>query len=106
MEKKFGHWEVTENGIEWDGQKNGHYHIEANRILELGPGNEKKYYEWLLHIPRKTWLNRQDILELNQAFLYAAEVLGLEVDERILKITLEVQQLIIQNKADDDEIIL
>jgi hypothetical protein len=45
-------------------------------------------------------------LELNQAFLYAAEVLGLEVDERILKITLEVQQLIIQNKADDDEIIL
>jgi hypothetical protein len=42
MEKKFGHWEVTENGIEWDGQKNGHYHIEANRILELGPGNEKK----------------------------------------------------------------
>jgi len=97
MEKNFGYWIVTEKGIEWNQEKPGSYFIERSRLLELGPG-EEQCYEWLLHIPEKTWLNKQDVLDLNEAFCYAAKKFGFEINESIYKNTITEQQWIIADK--------
>lgn len=101
MDKKFGHWDVTAEGIKWDNQKEGDYFIEKSRLLELGPGNDQNY-EWLLHIPPKTWLDEYDVQNLNEAFIYAAERFGYQLDQKILDDTLELQKAIIEDKNDED----
>lgn len=100
MEKQFGHWVVTEDGVEWDETKPGTYFIDKSRLLELGPGGQKTY-EWLLHIPEKTWLNREDVLDLNKAFKFAAINYNVEIDEKIYDETMDAQKEILAGKGSD-----
>jgi hypothetical protein len=97
MKRQFGYWIVTEKGIEWNREKPGDYFIERSRLLELGPA-EEQLYEWLIHIPQKTWLNKQDVLDLNEAFCFAAEEFGYEIDETIYRNTINEQKWIIEDK--------
>jgi hypothetical protein len=98
MEKKFGHWIVNEAGIEWDNEKPGSYSFGGGRLLELGPGSEGKYYEWLLHIPQKTWVTKSDVYSLNEAFLYAAELYDFPIDKEIYDATIKLQAKEISDK--------
>ncbi len=97
MEKKFGNWIVSEDGITWDEEKHGECTIEDYRLLEIS-AYPKDTYDWLLHVPRKKWMTAKDTLDLNEAFQFAAALYKLELDSDIFKRTLEFQRSIIREK--------
>lgn len=67
--QKIGKWLVTEEGIEWTGEIE--YFIDKERLLESGSGERNNMYDWLVHMPTKSWLSVEDIYALNTAFVYA-----------------------------------
>lgn len=71
---KIGNWLITEDAICWDGLEKHEYEITRERITEKGPSPRNKMYDWLVHMPTKTWLKREDIYSLNTALIYAMEV--------------------------------
>lgn len=75
---KIGNWQITEEGIAWDGIPKTDYIIPKDRILEFGPGGRKNMYDWLVHFPTKTWVKELDVYTLNTAFIYALEYYGLD----------------------------
>ena len=95
MENHFVSWIVTDDGIISEITES--CYIPKNQLLSLDPDSNKTY-EWLLHIPEKTWLKREDVLALNEAFRYAAKRFSFELDEDIYKATLVLQKSILDNK--------
>lgn len=91
MATKFGHWNVTNEGIEWDNEKRGNYFIPSDRLLELTERSGTTMYDWLVHVPQKTWVNELDTKDLNEAFIFLAKNLNLEVDNTILNDSIEYQ---------------
>ena len=75
---KIGNWLITEDGISWDGMPKVKYQISRDRILESGPPGRDKMYDWLVHLPTKSWTTEKDIYALNTAFIYAIEYYGLD----------------------------
>lgn len=75
---KIGNWLIIEDGIKWDGQLEVDYLIPKDRLLELGGGKRSNMYDWLLHIPEKTWVTEADIYALNTAFIYAIDYFDLD----------------------------
>lgn len=98
MDKKFGHWNVTSEGIKWDELKRGTYSISSARLLELTDRKGVAMYDWLVHVPPKTWLTVKDALDLNDAFRYLASELDMEIDENIYSDSLEYQKLDLARK--------
>lgn len=97
--KTFGNWIVTNELIEWDSSsKHGHYQIAQSRLLELTDRSGTSMYDWLIHVPPKTWLDKQDVLDLNDAFNHLAEISNLTIDSKILKDTLAHQANILLTK--------
>ena len=91
MSKKFGHWVVANDGIEWDEKKAGKYFIPSNRLLELTERRGVDMYDWLVHIPEKSWVENQDASDLNEAFKYLSAQLKLEIDEQIYNDSINYQ---------------
>lgn len=79
--QKFGNWTVKETGIEWEGTPSHYPLIERSRINEVRSGTN--LYDWLLHIPTKTWLNQRDIILFNSAFVYALSAYGIGFSDEI-----------------------
>lgn len=98
MDKKFGHWNVTEKGIEWDSEARGNYFIDSMRLLELTDRKGVTMYDWLVHVPPKTWVTKEDAMDLNSAFKYLASKLDMEIDENIYADSLEYQKLDLDRK--------
>lgn len=95
MAATFGHWIVDQTGITWDDAKRGKYFIPIDRLMELRH-SEPPLYDWVVHIPPKTWLNRQDVYDLNNAFLHAATENGHKIDEAMWQDSMDYQADIIQ----------
>jgi hypothetical protein len=70
---KIGNWLIDQEGIKWDGKPKTDYLIAKARLTEAGPQGRSKMYDWLVHMPEKTWLTRADIYALNTALIYAME---------------------------------
>lgn len=85
-----GNWLIKEEGIEWTG--NNKYFIEKDRLLELGTGSRSNMYDWLIHLPEKTWLTKQDIYELNTALIYAINYFGFDLNRLSFVETIIEQQ--------------
>ncbi len=85
-----GKWLIKEEGIEWTG--NNKYFIEKDRLLELGTGSRSNMYDWLIHLPEKTWLTKQDIYELNTALIYAINYFGFDLNRLSFVETIIEQQ--------------
>ncbi len=92
---KIGNWLITEEGISWDGSKIK-YEIPKERILESGSGARKNMYDWLVHIPTKSWATEADIYTLNSAFVYAIAHYGFDFTKKSF-----VETLIEQRKEFD-----
>lgn len=92
MEKIFGHWIVDNNSITWDNHNHGRYTIESQRLLEETRRGAITVYDWLVHIPAKNWMTREDVLDLNKAFLYLAKLTNQEIDMQKFQRSIEYQR--------------
>lgn len=91
-----GKWEVTEEGIQWTGDNE--YFIDKDRLLESGPGSRSNMYDWLVHLPEKTWLSKEDIYALNTALVYAINYFGLDFHKNSFVETIVLQQNQLKHK--------
>jgi hypothetical protein len=96
---KIGNWLITKEGIEWDGQPEIDYLIAKDTLLQLRKEeHDKKHYDWLLHIPLKTWTTKEDIYAFNTAFIYAIECFGLDFNKASFVTTLISQEITLNKK--------
>jgi hypothetical protein len=96
--RHFGKWVVEELGIAWTGGPE--YMIHASRLLETQEGPNGPVYDWLVHMPGKTWLSHEDILDLNEAFQFGLRRFGLSNKTSIsMDETLRMQRQILEDKA-------
>lgn len=96
---KIGNWIITSDLIEWDQEsQRGWSQIPQNRLLELTEREGIRMYDWLIHMPSKTWLTVQDVKDLNLAFNKLALLNNLPVDRQILEDTLNYQENILATK--------
>jgi hypothetical protein len=57
-------------------------------------------YDWLVHMPIKTWLTTEDVYALNTALIYSLEKFEMGFDPNISFVeTLETQQLLLLAKV-------
>lgn len=94
MSKKFGHWIVNNTTIDWDKSKPGPYSIPISQLLHIVDG----YYDWLIHVPQKTWMDSSDTYDLNDAFQYACEMHDFVIDEDVYDRTVVLQDGLIRDK--------
>ena len=80
---KIGNWLIDEDGIKWNGKSAVTYNIHKSRLAEAGPPGRENMYDWLVHMPEKTWLTREDIYSLNTALLYAMEYFKVDFPENL-----------------------
>jgi hypothetical protein len=85
-----GKWQIKEEGIEWTGGNK--YFIDKDRLLEAGSGSRGNMYDWLVHLPEKTWLTKQDIYELNTVLIYAINYFGFDLNRLSFVETIIEQQ--------------
>ena len=96
--KKFGNWEVTNDGIIWTSVPIG-YFVPREEIHDGGFGERENVYDWLVHLPGKTWLSRKDIMDLNEAYLYAFDYYDIgEADHLSWEETMRQQEEVLQDK--------
>jgi len=70
MEKvKFGNWTVTAEAITWQQDEDEmDYEISIDNLTTRVQNND--FFDWLTHVPIKTWMTKEDTYALNTAFLY------------------------------------
>lgn len=89
-----GNWLVTDEGIEWLEDDREGYFIDKERLLE----SRGDKYDWLVHMPQKTWLTREDIYALNTAYIYAMEKFGVPFDRLSFVSTFHEQEQDLKRK--------
>lgn len=94
---EFENWIVTDEGIDWTGSR-GSYFIEKARLLELTERGGIKMYDWLVHIPQKTWVDVPNVYALNDAFLFAVKHFGLTLNQDFFDNAIEYQRGMISSK--------
>lgn len=102
---KIDNWLITSEGIEWTGAYGRELFIPVNRIAEPGPPTSRTHmYDWLVHLPSKTWMTVQDVYALNTAIIYALEEFGIGFSPSLSFVeTLIEQQKEIAEKSSADE---
>lgn len=92
---QFGNWQVTDDGILYVGENDGYPLIEKDRLAEPGPGDRSDVFDWLVHLPTKTWVSMEDVYALNTAFFYAMGRYGIQFPSEIsIEKTLSMQHAI------------
>lgn len=101
---KIGNWIIKDDGIHWAGQPETGLVIEKERLNEGGPGDRVEMYDWLVHLPTKTWLTNEDIYALNTALIYALEYFDIGFDNNLsfVKTFIEQQKEMITDVDDED----
>ena len=96
---KIGNWLINEEGITWDGEQQIKYEIEKDRLTESGPQDRINVYDWLVHMPTKAWLSREDIYALNTALIYAMEHFKIKFPKDLSFVeTFKIQEDQLKNK--------
>lgn len=97
--KRFGSWNVTDNGIEWAGTPPVEYVIDHNRLTETAEWGGVKIYDWPVHMVQKTWLKREDINNLTEALRFAGNHFNAEFSADIWEATLQLQESELQRQG-------
>lgn len=74
---QIGNWIITQAGIRHINSPDPNYIITVNRLNESGPQGRDKMYDWLVHLPAKTWVSTEDVYSLNTALIFALEHFGI-----------------------------
>jgi len=94
---KIGNWEINDKGIQCIKHGLSHILIDKNDLTESGFAERKNSYDWLLHLPSKADLTREDIYALNTAFIYAIEYFNLDFNSNSFIETLTIQEKELNN---------
>ena len=97
MEKAFGKWVVNDEFILWENPPLPEYFIPIKVLLELRR-SKVEVYEWIVQVSPKTWLTKQDVIDLNEAFKYAAKVNNMIIDTTIWDNTMIYQSNMVAEK--------
>lgn len=89
---KIGNWLITDKGIMWNKENDPEYFIAKETLVQSGPQDRNNMYDWLVHLPRKSWINKEDVYALNTAFVYAMELYGYDFNTNSFIETLKEQQ--------------
>lgn len=90
---QIGNWLIDQDGINWIGTPK--YLISKETLTD----SRGKSYDWLIHMPEKTWLTREDIYALNTAYVYAMEAFEIPYPAELSFIeTFKDQEEILKNK--------
>jgi len=96
---KIGNWLINEEGISHS--KDDDYLISRERIVERGPQDRRNIFDWLVHMPTKSWCTREDIYALNTAFFYAIEAYGISYSSDISFVkTIVMQEKILEQNTE------
>jgi hypothetical protein len=95
---KIGNWLITNDGIKWDANDGGNVTLERESITELGSAERGNMYDWLIHVPEKTWMTHADTYALNAAFIYSIGAFNLNFDADCFTETLIEQKRILAEK--------
>lgn len=68
---KFGIWQVESNALVGKGRID--YIIECNRFWETRDYNGYLVWDWLIHLTDKTWINKENVKDLNTAFFFCQD---------------------------------
>lgn len=97
---KCGNWTLTKNGIQWGGQQD--FLIPLTHIGQSGSGNRIKMYETLVDLTAKTWLTKEDISDLNTAYIFALEYFNIGFSKEISLVeTFQEQKKLLEEREDD-----
>ncbi len=91
---KIGNWLLDESGISWSGKNKKRYVISLDEIAATS--NRGDVYDWLIHIPSKTWIKEVDIYALNTIFIYVLSRYEMDFNIQSFTKTLEEQQRILK----------
>ncbi|NML55820.1 hypothetical protein [Chryseobacterium cheonjiense] len=90
---KIGNWLITDKGISWNKENELEYLIAKEDLAESGPQDRSNIYDWLVHMPTKSWINKEDVYALNTAFIYAMELYGFDFNTNSFIETIKEQQV-------------
>ena len=68
---KFGIWQVESDALVGKGERD--YVIESNRFWEIRNYNGHLVWDWLIHLTEKTWINKENVKDLNTAFFFCQD---------------------------------
>lgn len=91
---QIGNWILNEEGIHHAGDPD--YIIPVERLEESCPGDRSNMYDWLVHMPTKTWVSTEDVYTLNTIFIFAMEHFGKDFTSNSFVETLRVQRIEMQ----------
>lgn len=95
---KIGNWLINDDGIQWDGIPKINYVISRDRIVEPGPQGRSNMFDWLVHMPEKTWMTREDSYSLNTAIIYAMEAFNISKPDNLSFVETIIEQEAILNR--------
>ncbi|HBG70299.1 MAG: hypothetical protein A2W93_11885 [Bacteroidetes bacterium GWF2_43_63] len=67
---KFGNWIVDDNGITGVFPPAMEYHIPIDSIWAVRNYGGHLVWDWLIHVPQKTWITKDNVNDLNAAFMF------------------------------------
>ena len=97
--QKFGNWGISDQGIEW--LKKPAYLIPVHNLADEDTGRNKGMYQILLHMTEKNWLSKNDLYNLNTAFVFALEHFGLGFSSHLSLAKTFLKQESLMDKRND-----
>lgn len=82
-EIKFGNWRIADGYLEWTVEDRGWYEFQISDFGRRGPQDRNDVVDVLVHLPEKSWITRQDMMDLNDAAQYAYKNLQVAISSGI-----------------------
>lgn len=87
---EIGNWTITEKGITH--KNNPDYLIDIDSLAEAGTDGRETIYDWLVHLPTKTWVSTEDVYTFNTAMMFALEYFDIQSDLSFVDTFIEQQR--------------
>ncbi|OIQ17673.1 MAG: hypothetical protein BM557_08270 [Flavobacterium sp. MedPE-SWcel] len=104
---KFGIWQVEPDALV--GKVGYDYVIGDTRFWETEEYNGDLVWSWLIHLTKKSWINKDNVKDLNTAFFFCQDYFRLNKPESLSYVstaqTLNIQQqlLVVKDKLSENE---
>ncbi len=100
----FGNWTVTDATIDWNGESDEQYNIEAADLPETIEGDDGvNMYQALLLPLQEEFISFDDLVDLSYAFVYAFAASEHDFDYEIFDQTLAYQASLFEDDEDDED---
>ena len=73
MITKIGIWEIDEDGLTGKVGSGYDYNIAKERLWETRDFKGQIVWDWLIHLTEKDWVTKENINDLNTAFLFCQD---------------------------------